>query len=76
MSGAPAPNRRWFLYWLIGFGLFAFGVPELVAVTNDTDGDTLSESVRWLTNTPVGAAGFVAFIAWFTWHILWQRRKR
>lgn len=70
------PKRRWFLYWLLIFGVVAFGVPEAVAIADPDTGDTLSESLRWLTGNWIGRAGFVAFIAWFTWHILIQRKGK
>ncbi len=72
---AKAPKRSWFLYWLVAFGLLSFGVPEAIAIVDPDAGDTLSESLRWLTAHPVGAVGFVVFIVWFTWHILFEKRK-
>jgi hypothetical protein len=72
----PPPKKPWFIYWLVVFGVLAFAVPEAVALADPDQGDTLSESVRWLTNTPIGFIGFIAFIGWFTWHILVQRGKK
>jgi hypothetical protein len=72
----PPPKKPWFIYWLAVFGVLAFAVPEVVALVDPDQGDTLSESVRWLTNSPVGVIGFIAFIGWFTWHILVQRGKK
>lgn len=72
---APAPKRRWFLYWVLVFGVLAFAVPEAIALFDPDQGDTLSESLRWLTGGPLGAVAFVGFLVWFGWHILYRRRR-
>lgn len=76
MTDVPPPKKPWLLYWIAVFGVLAFAVPEAVAIVNPEQGDTLSESLRWLTNSPLGFIGFIAFIGWFTWHILVQRGKK
>jgi hypothetical protein len=71
------PKRRWFLYWLLIFGVAAFGVPEAIALTDPDSGDTLTESLRWLVGLhPVIKGAFLGFIGWFVWHILWQKPRR
>lgn len=75
MTDVPPPKKPWLIYWVAVFGLLAFAVPEIIALADPDQGDTLSESLRWLTNSPVGVIGFIGFIVWFTWHILVQRGK-
>lgn len=72
----PPPKKAWFAYWVVVFGILAFGVPEAMAVLDPNQGDTLSESVRWLADSPLGEIGFIAFLVWFGWHILLQHRNK
>jgi hypothetical protein len=64
---------RWFWFWLIGFGGM-FVVAEVLALTDDAPGDTLSESLRWLVNnSEAGTILFILFFVWFIPHILVKR---
>ena len=69
---ARPPKPRWLAYWLLGFGLLAFGLPELVSVMDPEKGDTFSESAAWLVALPPGPTGEIAllgFLALLGWHL-------
>ena len=79
---AKAPNKKWsayWLFWLFGMVITGFVIPELDAILNKQDGDTLSENIRlWLhTDTPGGGASWLAVVSmlfglvvWLAGHIL------
>jgi hypothetical protein len=54
--------------WLIGFGGL-FVVLEVIALLDPADGDTLSESLRWLVYSAPWGLGLVAFLGFFVWFI-------
>lgn len=70
MSGAPRPKRAWFIAWIVW--ALAFVVIEAAALLAPDEGDTLSESLRWLVYAvPVAGVGlFIGFFVWFIPHIL------
>jgi hypothetical protein len=75
---APAPQKKWLLMWILIFG-GSFVVLETIALIDPAEGDTLSESLRWLVYSPpenIGVIAFFAFFAWFIPHILKRRRDR
>jgi hypothetical protein len=75
-------RSKWSMYWLFwvfGMVLTGFVVPELHAILNKQQGDTLSENIRlWLkTDTPGGGASWLAvwstlmaILIWLLGHIL------
>ena len=70
------PKKSWLIYWIVAFGVLAFGVPEIIAIRSPEPGDTLSESLQYVfAGSPLGITAFLGFIAWFVWHILIQKKK-
>ena len=72
------PAGYW-LFWLGVLVLAGFAVPEVIAIRNKQNGDTLSENIRrWLkTDTPGGGASWLAVwstlalvLCWLLGHIL------
>lgn len=66
---AKVPNKKWsayWLFWVFGMVLTGFLVPEVNAILNKQQGDTLSENIRlWLhTDTPGGGASWL--VVWTT----------
>lgn len=61
---APAKWRIYWLFWIFGMVLTGFIVPELHAILNEQEGDTLSENIRlWLKpETPGGGAAWLSIV--------------
>lgn len=69
-------KNRWNLYWLFwlfGMVITGFLIPELHAINNKQQGDTLSENIRlWLhPDTPGGGASWLAVVAFLFTLVFW-----
>lgn len=82
VAEGPKERNWWSIYWLVwvfGMVLTGFAIPELHAILNKQNGDTLSENIRlWLkTDTPGGGAawlrvwaGLLIVVVWLGGHIM------
>lgn len=72
----PAKSKKWSIYWLLwlfGMVITGFVLPELHALLNKQQGDTLSENIRlWLkTDTPGGGASWLAVVSLLFGLVVW-----
>lgn len=76
------PQSRWLILWTIWLVtiLVTFFVFEIPAIVDKSEGDTLSEIVRfWATSNTAAVVIFILIVIgiplWFAWHILIQKPK-
>lgn len=84
-NAAPAlytvnpPKRKrslwgvYWVFWLVGMVLTGFIIPELHALLNEQEGDTLSENIRlWVKpETPGGGAAWLSVVVTLMGILIW-----
>jgi hypothetical protein len=67
------PKPEWAIYWIVGWFLLAFAIPEAIALVSPESGDTLTETLRYLFRNPLGAIFTTLVLGWLWWHILMEK---